>query len=53
MRCKELCAGSVEHDLNEWFEKNKGVKIIDVKYCADDTASYVLVLYEEENKDGE
>ena len=43
---KELCnAYSVADEINKWFSENRDIKIIDIKYSADEYSSNALVIY--------
>ena len=53
MKAKEFSSDiSIEDSLNKWFEENQEIKIIDIKYAADETSSNVLIIYQEGEKDG-
>lgn len=38
---------SIEKIMNSWLKKNNNIKIIDIKYSADQFSSNVLLIYEE------
>ena len=43
---KEFCnTYSVADEINKWFSENRDIKIIDIKYSADEYSSNALVIY--------
>lgn len=45
---KEFCNEvSVEDQVNNWLSANPDIKIIDIKYSANEYSSNILVVYEE------
>ena len=43
---KEFCnAYSVADEINKWFSENRDIKIIDIKYSADEYSSNALIIY--------
>jgi hypothetical protein len=43
---------SVEKEINVWLTKSKNIKIIDIKYSADQHSSNALIIYEEDSESG-
>jgi hypothetical protein len=43
---------SVEKEVNVWLTKSKNIKIIDIKYSADQYSSNALIIYEEDSESG-
>lgn len=53
MKVKEMYHTEfIDKDMNEWIEENPNVKIIDIKYSASESHSSVLIIYEEEIRNG-
>lgn len=40
----------IEKDTNKWLEEHKNIKLIDIKYNADQYSSNVLIIYESEEE---
>ena len=48
MKFKEFNSNAfIDGPMNTWFEENTNIKIIDIKYSADENSSNALVIYEE------
>lgn len=52
LRVKEFCLDcGVETHVNKWLAEHKNIKVIDIKYSADQHSSNALIIYESEKKE--